>query len=75
MKFELKHTMDIDDEELLEHVNLYLDSIMKEDDEDYYYKSLKHVPENLLLDVLNNAGYLDTELENVLIEELTITKV
>lgn len=76
MKFELKHIMKVDDEQLLEDVNLYLENQAEEDDEKFEYKkSLDDVPMNLLLEVMDYYSYFDTELENILIEELDITKL
>lgn len=75
MKFELKHIMKVDDEQLLEDVNLYLENQAEEDDEEFEYKSLDDVPMNLLLEVMDYYSYFDTELENILIEELDITKL
>lgn len=75
MKFELKHIMEVDDEGLLEDVNLYLENQAEEDDEDFEYKSIDDVPLNLILEVMNYYSYFDTELENILIEELNITKL
>lgn len=74
MKFELKHIMDVDDVELLYDVNLYLESQARDSDP-LEYTSLEDVPEELLLIVLDNYSYIDTELENILIEELDITKL
>lgn len=75
MKFELKHIMEVDDEQLLEDVNLYLENQAEEDDEEFEYKSLDDIPMNLLLEVMDYYSYIDTELENILIEELDITKL
>lgn len=75
MKFELKHIMEVDDEGLLEDVNLYLENQAEEDDEDFEYKSIDDVPLNLILEVMDYYSYFDTELENILIEELSITKL
>lgn len=70
MKFELKHIMEVDDETLLEDVNLYLESQTKDGVE-----SLDDVSTNLLVEIMDNYSYFDTELENILIGELNITKL
>lgn len=70
MKFELKHIMEVDDETLLEDVNLYLESQAEDGVE-----SLDDISTNLLVEVMDNYSYFDTELENILIGELNITKL
>lgn len=70
MEFNLSFGMSISNNSLLELVNDW-----RRDCGDPTYDCIEDVPENEIYDIIYESGYLDTVLENVLIEEINVEKI
>ena len=60
-KFRMTWVMEVDDDELLELVNDYQDAI-----EENCFATLKEVSEELMLEVLEDSGYVSDEISEFL---------
>lgn len=60
-KFKLTWVMEVDDDELLELVNDYQDAV-----EEPCFETLKEVPAELILIVLDDSDYIEQEIDDFL---------
>ncbi|UWG71343.1 MAG: hypothetical protein [Bacteriophage sp.] len=71
MKFKLEYVMEVDDLELLELVNDY----QRRSDEPTF-NTLDDIPEALMIDALDEANYIEDEINDyMMIEDINISKL
>ena len=71
MKFKLEYVMEVDDLELLELVNDYQRCSDKST-----FNTLDDIPEALMIEALDEANYIEDEINYyMMIEDITITKL
>lgn len=70
MKFKLEYVMEVDDLELLELVNDY----QRHSDEPTF-NTLDNIPEAIMMYALDEADYIEDEINNrMMIEDISISK-
>lgn len=71
MKFKLEYVMEVDDFELLELVNDY----QRRSDEPTF-NTLDDIPEALMIDALDEANYIEDEINDyMMVEDISISKL
>ena len=71
MKFKLEYIMEVDDFELLELVNDY----QRRSDEPTF-NTLDDIPEALMIDALDEANYIEDEINDyMMVEDISISKL
>jgi hypothetical protein len=71
VKFKLEYVMEVDDLELLELVNDY----QRRSDEPTF-NTLDDIPEALMIDALDEANYIEDEINDyMMIEDISISKL
>lgn len=71
MKFKLEYVMEVDDLELLELVNDY----QRRSDEPTF-NTLDDIPEALMIDALDEANYIEDEINDyMMVEDISISKL
>lgn len=71
VKFKLEYVMEVDDLELLELVNDY----QRRSDEPTF-NTLDDIPEALMIDALDEANYIEDEINDyMMVEDISISKL
>lgn len=71
VKFKLEYVMEVDDLELLELVNGY----QRRSDEPTF-NTLDDIPEALMIDALDEANYIEDEINDyMMVEDISISKL
>ena len=71
VKFKLEYVMEVDDLELLETVNDY----QRRSDEPTF-NTLDDIPEALMIDALDEANYIEDEINDyMMVEDISISKL
>lgn len=71
MKFKLEYVMEVDDLELLELVNDY-----QERSDEPTFNTLDDIPEALMIEALDEANYIEDEINDyMMVEDISISKL
>jgi hypothetical protein len=71
VKFKLEYVMEVDDFELLELVNDY-----QERSDEPTFNTLDDIPEALMIDALDEANYIEDEINDyMMVEDISISKL
>jgi hypothetical protein len=71
VKFKLEYVMEVDDLELLELVNDY-----QERSDEPTFNTLDDIPEALMIDALDEANYIEDEINDyMMVEDISISKL
>ncbi len=71
MKFKLEYIMEVDDFELLELVNDYQERCKVST-----FNTLDDIPEALMIDALDEANYIEDEINDyMMVEDISISKL
>lgn len=71
MKFKLEYVMEVDDFELLELVNDY-----QERSDEPTFNTLDDIPEALMIEALDEANYIEDEINDyMMVEDISISKL
>ncbi len=71
VKFKLEYVMEVDDFELLELVNDY-----QERSDEPTFNTLDDIPEALMIEALDEANYIEDEINDyMMVEDISISKL
>ena len=71
MKFKLEYVMEVDDLELLELVSDY-----QERSDEPTFNTLDDIPEALMIEALDEANYIEDEINDyMMVEDISISKL